>query len=81
MIDKKDVRKAAAHNRSTAERQLDELAKSMQQAGESFEKAYGRALDTEIGKSLMRTRDDAAALEVGGVTSMDVAEAKERLTG
>lgn len=74
-----DVRKAAAANRQAAERQLDELAKSTQQPGETFEKAYSRALDSDMGRSLMQTRDDAAALEVGGITSMDIEEARKSL--
>ena len=45
-----DVRQAAAANREAAERQLDELAKSIQQPGESFHKAYNRALDTNMGQ-------------------------------
>ena len=53
-----DVRKAAAANREAAERQLDELAKQMQQPGESFHKAYDRALSTDMGKALMQTRDE-----------------------
>ena len=74
-----DVRKAAAANREAAERQLDELAKQMQQPGESFHKAYDRALDTDMGKALMRTRDDAQELERGGVTSMELDEARKSL--
>ncbi|MBN7786696.1 hypothetical protein JYP51_17340 [Ponticoccus gilvus] len=74
-----DVRKAAAANRQAAERQLDELAKQMQQPGETFEKVYSRALDTDMGRSLMQTRDDAAALEVGGITSMDIEKARKSL--
>ncbi|MGH1414799.1 MAG: hypothetical protein ACRBB0_15025 [Pelagimonas sp.] len=77
----KDVRKAARLNREAAETQLDTLAKSMQQDGESFEKAYLRVLDTDMGKALMRTRNDAQELERGGITSMDVAEACKRLGG
>lgn len=77
----KDVRKAARLNREAAETQLDTLAKSMQQGGETFEKAYLRALDTDMGKSLLQTRDDAQELERGGITSMDVAEARSRLGG
>ena len=77
----KDVRKAARLNREAAETQLDTLAKSMQQDGETFEKAYLRALDTDIGKALMQTRDDAQELERGGITSMDVAEAHKQLGG
>ncbi len=75
----KDVRKAARLNREAAETQLDTLAKSMQQDGETFEKAYLRALDTDMGKALMQTRDDAQELERGGITSMDVAEARKNL--
>lgn len=75
----KDVRKAARLNREAAETQLDTLAKSMQQDGETFEKAYLRALDTVMGKALMQTRDDAQELERGGITSMDVAEDRKSL--
>ncbi|SFC59449.1 hypothetical protein [Tropicimonas isoalkanivorans] len=74
-----DVRKAAAANREAAERQLDELAKSIQQPGESFHKAYDRALNTGMGKALMQTRDDAQELERGGVTSMHLADARKNL--
>ena len=77
----KDVRKAARLNREAAETQLDTLAKSMQQDGETFEKAYLRALETDMGKALMQTRDDAQELERGGITSMDVAEAHKQLGG
>lgn len=74
-----DVRKAAALNRQAAERQLDELAKSIQWDGESFHKAYDRALDTDMGRALMRSRDDAQELERGGVTSMELDEARKNL--
>ena len=75
----KDVRKAAAQNREKAEAELDKLAKSVQRDGETFEKAYIRALETEIGNALMQARDDAHELERGGITSMDVAEAHMKL--
>lgn len=74
-----DVRKAAAVNREAAERQLDQLAKSIQQPGESFHKAYDRALNTDMGKALMQTRDDAQELERGGVTSIELDDARKRL--
>ena len=80
MTKKKDIKKAAADNRRKAEAELDKLAKSMQQGGESFEKAYSRALDTDMGKALMQSRDDAQELECGGITSMDVAKAHADLT-
>lgn len=75
----KSVSKAAAANRQVAEAQLDKLAKTMQQDGETFEKAYLRVFDTDIGKALMQARDDAQELERGGITSMDVVEARKRL--
>lgn len=75
-----DVRKAAGQNREAAEAELDKLAKSMQQDCETFEKAYLRALDTDMGKALMQTRNDAKELERGGITSMDVADAHKRLS-
>lgn len=74
-----DVQKAAAANRQAAEQQLDELAKQMQQPGESFHKAYDRALNTDMGKALMQSRDDAQELERGGVTSMELEEARKSL--
>ncbi len=74
-----DVRKAAATNREAAERQLDRLAKQMQRQGESFHKAYDRALDSEMGQTIMRARDDAQELERGGVTSMDLEEVRKNL--
>jgi mannose-6-phosphate isomerase class I len=76
----KDVRKAAGQNREAAEAELDKLAKSVQQDGETFEKAYLRALDTDMGKALMQARDDAQELERGGITSMDEADAHKRLS-
>ncbi len=78
-IMKNEIQKAAADNRRKAEAELDKLAKSMQQGGETFEKSYMRALDTDMGKALMQTRNDAQELERGGITSMDVAEAHNRL--
>ncbi len=79
MAKKNDITKAAADNRRKAEAELDKLAKSVQQDGETFEKAYLRALDTDMGKALMQSRDDAQELERGGITSMDVAEAQKHL--
>lgn len=73
------IKKAAADNRQKVEAELDKLAKFVQQEGETFEKAYLRALDTDMGKALLRTRDDAQELERGGITSMDLDEAHKRL--
>lgn len=79
MTKKNNITKAAADNRRKAEAELDKLAKSVQQDGETFERAYLRALDTDIGKALMQNRDDAQELERGGITAMDVADAHKRL--
>lgn len=79
MTNPNNIRKAAADNRQKAEAELDTLAKSVQQDGETFEKAYIRALETHMGKALMQARDDAKELERGGITSMDVAEAHKKL--
>ena len=73
MTEPNDVRKAAAANREAAERQ------GIQRDGETFLRAYDRALDTEMGRALMQTRDDAQELERGGVTSMDLAEVRMKL--
>ena len=80
MTNPNNIKKAAADNRRKAEDQLDKLAKSVQRDGETFEKAYLRALDTDMGKALMHARDDAQELERGGITSMDVAKAHADLT-
>jgi len=80
MTNPNNIKKAAADNRRKAEDQLDKLAKSVQRDGETFEKAYFRALDTDMGKALMQARDDAQELERGGITSMDVAKASADLT-
>mgnify|MGYP001823997071 CR=1 FL=1 len=74
-----DVKKAARTNREAAEKALDDMAKSMQAEDETFEKAYGRAMNTAMGIQLMKTRDDAQELERNGITSMDVAEAQKLL--
>lgn len=80
MTNPNNIKKAAADNRRKAEDQLNKLAKSVQRDGETFEKAYLRALDTDMGKALMHARDDAQELERGGITSMDVAKAHADLT-
>lgn len=74
-----DVRKAAAANREAAERQLDELAKQMQRPGESFHKAYDRALNTDMGRSMLRTLDDATAIQTGQPTEADLETARKNL--
>jgi len=79
MTNPNNIKKAAGDNRRKAEAELDKLAKSVQRDGETFEKAYIRALETDMGKALMQARDDAQELERGGITSMDVAEVHKKL--
>lgn len=69
-----DIRKAA-------ERNLDDLARSIRKEGETHEQAYARALDTELGKSMLATLDDATELERGGPTSATLANARSELGG
>lgn len=69
-----DIRKAA-------ERNLDDLARSIRKDGETHEQAYARALDTELGKSMLATLDDATELERGGPTSATLAKARSELGG
>jgi len=52
----------------------------MMKDGETFEAAYVRALDSDMGKSMLRTREEAHALATGGVTEADVAKARADLT-
>lgn len=73
------VTKRAVRNMAKVDAQLDALAKSIQADGETFEQAYCKALDTEMGRSMIRTREEAHALATGGVTEADVAAARADL--
>lgn len=74
------VTKRAIRNVASVDAQLDALAKSMQADGETFEQAYCKALDTDIGRSMIRTREEAHTLATGGATEADVAAARADLT-
>lgn len=74
-----DIQKQALPVKKRAEKLLDDLAKSMQQPGETFEAAYSRALDTEMGAMMLKTLDDASALATGNPTQMDIEEARAAL--
>ncbi|CTQ33912.1 hypothetical protein [Jannaschia rubra] len=74
------VTKRAIRNMASVDAQLDALAKSMQADGETFEQAYCKALDTDIGRSMIRTREEAHTLATGGSTEADVAAARADLT-
>jgi hypothetical protein len=75
------VKKAAVLVRQDAEAQLDALAKSMQSPGETFAKAYTKALDTPAGRSLAATLDDATRLSVGQPTEAMLDAHRRALTG
>ena len=74
-----DVKKQALDLKKRAEKQLDELAKSICQRGETFEAAYSRALDTDMGSMMLKTLDDASALATGNPTEAELEEARAAL--
>lgn len=78
---KADVAKAAAGVMAKVDAQIDALAKSMQADGETFEGAYVRALDTDMGRSMLKTRQDAHDLATGAPTGDDVQKARAALMG
>ncbi|MBS1301704.1 hypothetical protein [Loktanella sp. SALINAS62] len=78
---KADVAKAAAGVMAKVDGQLDTLAKTMRADGETFEAAYVRALDTEMGRSMLKTRQDAHDLATGAPTVDDVAKVRMALMG
>lgn len=73
---KSDVAKAATGVMVKVDAQIDTLAKSMRAEGETFEAAYVRALDTEMGRSMLKTRQEAHDLATGAPTGEDVAKAR-----
>jgi len=75
------VTKRAVRNMAKIDGQLDALAKSMRADGETFEAAYVRALDSDMGKSMLKTRQDAHALATGAPTDFDMAKARAELMG
>jgi DNA repair exonuclease SbcCD ATPase subunit len=73
------VTKRAVRNMAKIDGQLDDLAKSMQADGQTFEQAYCKALESDMGRSMLKTREEAHALATGGVTEADVAVARADL--
>ena len=74
-----DIQKQALPVKKRAEKLLDDLANSLQQPGETFEAAYSRALDTEMGAIMLKTLDDATALATGNPTEFDLEKARVAL--
>lgn len=70
---------SAATNRAEAERNLDTYAKTIRKDGETHEQAYARAINTDLGRSLIKTLDDTVALQIGAPTSDDIAKAGRML--
>lgn len=66
---------SVAANRAEAERNLDNFAKALRKEDETHEQAYARAIDTDLGRSMIKTLDDTVALQTGAPTSDDVAKA------
>jgi hypothetical protein len=64
-----NVKKLAIEVKRAAEANLDLLATSVQGPGETFAKAYSRAIETPMGRSLVATLDDAQALATGTPTA------------
>lgn len=74
--------KAAAMDvKARAERNLDDLAKSMQADGESFAKAYSRMMETDLGRSMLATLDEANDLAAGRPTMKQVEAHRKSLAG
>ena len=74
-----DIQKQALPVKKRAEKLLDDLANSLQQPSETFEAAYSRALDTEMGAIILKTLDDATALATGNPTEFDLEKARAAL--
>jgi hypothetical protein len=74
-----DIRKQALSVKKIAEKQLDDFAKSLQQPGETFEAAYSRVLDTEMGAMMLTTLGDSQALATGNPTEFDLEKARAAL--
>ncbi len=81
ILTKGDVAKAAAGVIAKVDGQLDALAKAMRADGETFEVAYVRALGSDMGRSMLKTREEAHALATGAPTDLDFAEVRRNLTG
>lgn len=65
--------------KARAEAQIDDLARSIQEPGEAFAKAYTRALETDLGRSMLKTLDDATRLAQGQPTDAMIAKHRQSL--
>jgi hypothetical protein len=66
--------------KARAEAQLDALAEAVREPGESLAKAYTRAIETDLGKSMLQTLDDATRMAQGQPTEAMVAEHRKSLS-
>lgn len=73
------VSKGAMAVKAHAEAQLEELAKTMQEPKETFAKAYVRAMESELGKSMLATLEDATRLAQGQPTESMLAVHRKSL--
>lgn len=67
--------------RTEAERNLDNYARTIRKDYETHEQAYARAMDTDLGRSMIKTLDDTVAHQTGAPTSEDLAKARRTLMG
>lgn len=72
---------SSASIRAGAERNLDNYAKTIRNDSETHEQAYARAMGTDLGRSMIKTLDDAVAHQTGAPTSEDIAKARRTLMG
>lgn len=66
--------------KARAEAQLDALAEAVREPGETLAKAYTRAIETDLGQSMLRTLDDATRMAQGQPTEAMVAEHRKSLS-
>ena len=67
--------------RAEAERNLDNYARTICKESETHEQAYARAMETDLGRAMIKTLDDTIAHQTGAPTSEDMAKARRTLTG
>lgn len=67
--------------RAEAERNLDNYARTICKDSETHEQAYARVMETDLGRSMIKTLDDTVAHQTGAPTSVDMAKALHTLMG
>ncbi len=65
--------------KARADAQIDDLTRSVQEPGETFAKAYTRAMETDLGRSMLKTLGDATRLAQGQPTDAMVEKHRKSL--